>query len=254
MTTRDLSRLFGVDSHSDGTTFFLILMLSLCEQKFWNKPEGRKEDRFPSTWVLDLRFRPKRHSNKQSTNQKSDKGFIFILIVKTFEVLLRAFNTHVTCQTHSSCRGAYDPFRSYWYAPKFPLDVSSTDFLVKYLSVPEYNVVHPVQVDEVGAFVSHELSHPRIRLRRSSDKEDEVDSEEVHYKLSAFGNNLHLHLKRNRRLLTPSFKVEVIGKNGKIMKRHAMENCHYVGRLKAKSRSTVAISNCNGLVSTSYHH
>lgn len=113
--------------------------------------------------------------------------------------------------------------------------------------VPEYNVVHPVQVDEVGAFVSHELSHPRIRLRRSSDKEDEVDSEEVHYKLSAFGNNLHLHLKRNRRLLTPSFKVEVIGKNGKIMKRHAMENCHYVGRLKAKSRSTVAISNCNGL-------
>ena len=84
--------------------------------------------------------------------------------------------------------------------------------------------MHPVQVDEVGAFVSHELSHPRIRLRRSSDKEDEVDSEEVHYKLSAFGNNLHLHLKRNRRLLTPSFKVEVIGKNGRVMKRHAMEN------------------------------
>lgn len=160
----------------------------------------------------------------------------------------------MTCQTHSSCRGAHDPFRSYWYPPKFPLDVSSTDFLAKYLSVPEYNVVHPVQVDEVGAFVSHELSHPRIRLRRSSDKEDEVDSEEVHYKLSAFGNNLHLHLKRNRRLLTPSFKVEVIGKNGRVMKRHAMENCHYVGRLKAKSRSTVAISNCNGLVSTSYHH
>ena len=110
--------------------------------------------------------------------------------------------------------------------------------------------MHPVQVDEEGAFVSHELSHPRIRLRRSSDKADEVDKEEVHYKVSAFGNNLHLHLKRNRRLLTPGFKVEVIGKNGRVMKRHTMESCHYVGRLKARSRSTVAISNCNGLVST----
>ena len=35
MTTRDLSRLFGVDSHSDGTTFFLILML--LKTSLWTK-------------------------------------------------------------------------------------------------------------------------------------------------------------------------------------------------------------------------
>ncbi|XP_078346439.1 A disintegrin and metalloproteinase with thrombospondin motifs 6-like isoform X2 [Oculina patagonica] len=111
--------------------------------------------------------------------------------------------------------------------------------------VPEYNVVHPIQVDEDGAFVSHELSYPRIRMRRSSDEVDH--HEEVHYKVSAFGNDFHLHLQRNKRLLAPNFKVEIIGKNGRVMKRHTMENCHYVGRLKDRSRSTVAISNCRGL-------
>ena len=106
--------------------------------------------------------------------------------------------------------------------------------------------MHPIQVDEKGAFVSHELSFPRIRMRRSAN---DVDNEEVHYKVSAFGKNLHLQLKRNKRLLAPHFKVEVIGKHGRVMKRHIMENCHYVGALKDRSRTTVAISNCQGLVS-----
>ena len=104
-------------------------------------------------------------------------------------------------------------------------------------------------MDEEGAFVSHELTFPRIRMRRSSG---EVDNEEVHYKVSAFGNDLHLHLKRNKRLLAPGFKVEVIGKRGRVMKRHTMENCHYIGRLKGKARTTVAISNCQGLVSAQF--
>jgi len=111
--------------------------------------------------------------------------------------------------------------------------------------VPEYSVVHPIQVDEEGTFVSHELSYPRIRIRRSSEAVDH--SEEVHYKVLAFGNDLHLHLKRNRRLLAPDFKVEVLGKHGRVLKRHTLENCHYVGRVKASSRSTVALSNCHGL-------
>ena len=107
--------------------------------------------------------------------------------------------------------------------------------------------MHPIQVDEEGAFVSHELSYPRIRIRRSSEEVDH--NEEVHYKVSAFGNDLHLHLRRNRRLLASAFKVEVLGKHGRVLKRHTMENCHYVGRVKARSISTVAMSNCHGLVS-----
>lgn len=105
--------------------------------------------------------------------------------------------------------------------------------------------MHSFQVDEEGTFVSHELSYPRIRIRRSSEEVDH--NEEVHYKVSAFGNDLHLHLKRNRRLLAPAFNVEVLRKHGSVLKRHTMKNCHYVGRVKARSRSTVAMSNCNGL-------
>lgn len=51
-----------------------------------------------------------------------------------------------------------------------------------------------------------------------------------------------------------SFKVEVIGKNGRVMKRYVMENCYYVGRLKVKLRLIVVISNCNGLVSILYYY
>lgn len=115
-----------------------------------------------------------------------------------------------------------------------------------FVSVPEYNIVHPIQVDDEGTFVSHELSFPRIRMRRAVGSAHE---DEMQYKVSAFGNDFHLHLKRNKRLLTPNFKVEVIGKDGNVMKRHAMENCHFVGRLKDKSRTKVAVSNCEGLVS-----
>lgn len=111
-------------------------------------------------------------------------------------------------------------------------------------NVPEYHIVHPTQVDEEGAFVSHELTFPRIRRRRTAD---ENDNEQVHYKVSAFGSDLHLHLKRNKRLLAPNFKVEVIGRQGRVLKRHSLENCHYVGRLKDRSSTAVAISNCEGL-------
>ena len=111
--------------------------------------------------------------------------------------------------------------------------------------VPEYDVVHPIQVDEEGRFVSHELSYPRIRMRRSNEEED---PDVIHYKVSAFGDDLHLHLKRNERLFSPGMKVEVIGKNGRVMKRHGVENCHFTGSVKTRQRSSVAISNCKGLV------
>lgn len=125
---------------------------------------------------------------------------------------------------------------------KSTISIVSSDIFV---SVPEYNIVHPIQVDDEGTFVSHELSFPRIRMRRAVGGAHE---DEVHYKVSAFGNDFHLRLKRNKRLLAPNFKVEVIGKDGRILKRHAMENCHFVGRLKDKSRTKVAMSNCEGLV------
>lgn len=112
-------------------------------------------------------------------------------------------------------------------------------------AVPDYAVVHPYQVDHDGNFLTHELSFARIRSRRDTTK----DSHDVHYKVKAFDKHLHLKLKENKKLLSPNFKVEVIGHNGKVLKTHKIKNCHYTGTVKSHKRSKVAISNCRGLVS-----
>jgi len=116
-----------------------------------------------------------------------------------------------------------------------------------YFSVPEYDIVHPTQVTSSGAFLTHDLSRQRIRERRNANQSPKDD---IYYNLKAFGSNLHLKLERNRRLLAPDFHVEVLGHDGQILKRHTLENCHWTGTVGSSSRSTVAVSNCNGLVST----
>lgn len=103
-------------------------------------------------------------------------------------------------------------------------------------------------MDHEGNFLTHELSFARIRTRRDTVK----DSHDVHYKVKAFGKHLHLKLKENKKLLSPNFKVEVIGNKGKLLKTHKMKNCHYTGTVKSHKRSRVAISNCRGLVSNSF--
>ena len=85
-------------------------------------------------------------------------------------------------------------------------------------------------------------------MRRNAEMEE---SDDVHYKVAAFGDNLHLHLERNRRFLAPNFKVEVLGTAGTVVKRHTVENCYYTGTVRGRIRSNVALSNCDGLVSIS---
>ncbi|XP_032220130.2 A disintegrin and metalloproteinase with thrombospondin motifs 6 isoform X2 [Nematostella vectensis] len=110
--------------------------------------------------------------------------------------------------------------------------------------VPEYDITSPVQISKDGKFIAHELSYQRIRERR-----DFADHhfDDIYYKLRAFGSDFHLNLVRNRRLLAPDFQVEVIGRDGRILKRHTMENCHFTGKVRSSTRSTVAMSNCQGL-------
>ena len=104
-------------------------------------------------------------------------------------------------------------------------------------------------MDHAGNFLTHELSFARIRSRRDATDKSYVDTHNVHYKVKAFGKHLHLKLKENKKLLSPNFKVEVIGHKGKVLKTHKMRNCHYTGTVKSHKRSRVAISNCKGLVS-----
>lgn len=76
----------------------------------------------------------------------------------------------------------------------------------------------------------------------------------MYYKVLVFGNDFYFYLKWNRRLLVFVFKVEVLGKYGRVLKWYIMENCYYVGRVKVRLRLMVVMSNCYGLVSMSCNY
>ena len=114
------------------------------------------------------------------------------------------------------------------------------------LSVPEYDVIHPVQVDYHGNFLSRDLANGNTRRKRDAGS---TTKEGLFFKFSAFGRDYHLNVTLNDKLLSPNFVVEVRG-NGTSRFQYDIEHCHYIGQLVSVKghASKVAISNCDGLV------
>ncbi|KAJ6666095.1 hypothetical protein lerEdw1_000999 [Lerista edwardsae] len=72
----------------------------------------------------------------------------------------------------------------------------------------DYVFVTPVEVDSRGAYISHDILHS-ARTKRSTPSSESS----LHYKFSAFGQELHLELKPSV-LFSHSFSVQVLGKDG----------------------------------------
>ena len=112
--------------------------------------------------------------------------------------------------------------------------------------VPDYDITHPVQVDENGEFLSHDSSHGNSRRKR------EIGSpikEPLFIKLSAFGQDYHINVTLNDQLFSPNFVIEV--RNNRTSRiSFEVDNCHYVGQLMSTKgqAAKVAVSNCDGLV------
>lgn len=106
--------------------------------------------------------------------------------------------------------------------------------------VPEYDVSSPYQSNYEGDFVSYSM-YP-ARTKRST-----VLHDSSFYKLDAFGTKLHLKLKRNEHLMTPSIKVLRLNSDGTVTSHSAPENTFYLGHVDSDPRSTVAVSNDGGL-------
>lgn len=102
----------------------------------------------------------------------------------------------------------------------------------------------PVEVDSGGSYISHDILHNR--KRRSAHGA----SSSVHYRFSAFGQDLHLELKPSA-LLSSHFIVQVLGKDGASETREpaVVQQCLYQGFIRNDSLSSVAVSTCAGLVS-----
>ena len=132
-------------------------------------------------------------------------------------------------------------------------------------------VVYPVRTDSSGHTISLDItseftSFPNRRKRQAPDSNDEEISyenieadkrdskiENEDEKFFVIINNqyeeLFLHLKQNKRLVSPHTLVEWVLEDGsRIIKNSSAKNCFYVGHeVNTKGNSLVAVSNCNGL-------
>lgn len=145
-----------------------------------------------------------------------------------------------------------------------PVCVPLTDSLQHVLR--EYGLVRPVSVDADGGFLSHAISASRLsgqgshrRRRRQANQHGETDEEQDHlrhketlfYNVTVFGQEFHLRLRLNSRLVAPGAKVEWLEDDNQTHSEPLLpSDCLYVGYVTNVQDTSVAISNCDGLVSS----
>ncbi|KAJ7996439.1 hypothetical protein DPEC_G00237090 [Dallia pectoralis] len=134
----------------------------------------------------------------------------------------------------------------------------------------EYRVVKPVSTDAAGQFLSAAVSAPKLdvrhqQARRRRRREAAVTSdpsggdlddlvftaghrETIFYNVTVFGQELHLRLHLNSRLVAPGTKVEWHETDNQTRFEPLRDNdCFYVGEVANVRGTSVAISNCDGL-------
>lgn len=123
-------------------------------------------------------------------------------------------------------------------------------------------------MDAEGRFLSHAVSAGRVaggqsrrRRRREvgvgDDDEWEGPKEEpmalrqkLYYNVTIFGREFHLRLHHNARLVAPGAKMEWHDDSDSTLHSEPLhDECLYVGDVKDEPGASVAISNCDGLVS-----
>lgn len=123
--------------------------------------------------------------------------------------------------------------------------------------------MRPISVDAEGRFLSHAVSagstaggQHRRRWRREAGGGQETDElaapqeERLYYNVTIFGREFHLRLRHNARLVAPGAKVEWRDDSDSTRRSEPLhDHCLYVGDVAGAPSATVAISNCDGLVS-----
>lgn len=104
------------------------------------------------------------------------------------------------------------------------------------------------EVDSRGDYVSHDIVHHQ-RRRRALDQQG---GDSLHLRLKGSRHDFHVDLKASSNLVAPGFVVQTLGKRGtKALHMFPPEDfCFYQGSLRSHRNSSVALSTCQGLVST----
>lgn len=123
----------------------------------------------------------------------------------------------------------------------------------------------PVRTDAQGRLVSHVVSaasaQAGVRARRAAPVQtpglpgdhEEDPGGRLFYNVTVFGRDLHLRLRPNARLVAPGATVEWQSESGATRVEPLLGTCLYVGDVAGLAEaSSVALSNCDGLVSTPF--
>lgn len=133
----------------------------------------------------------------------------------------------------------------------------------------EYGLMVPFSTDSQGRYISHVVSagsgskseaadeNPsapgsRRRMARSAPQTPSVTSstgQHLFFNVTLFGKELHLRLKANRRLVAPGAFVEWQEDFEEKAKERIHRDCVFTGDVTDMPEASVAISNCDGLVS-----
>ncbi|NXP04540.1 ATS7 metalloproteinase, partial [Thinocorus orbignyianus] len=109
------------------------------------------------------------------------------------------------------------------------------------------DIVHPIKVDESGAFLSYDLSHRALHRRSPSSRGKLLAFYELRYR----GQPLRFNLSLNPHLLAPSFVIE--RRHGGTARAKiqplAHNACHMQGEVRGQALATglAALSTCDGL-------
>lgn len=150
----------------------------------------------------------------------------------------------------------------------------------------EYGLVTPFSTDSHGHFLSHLLSathKQRVKREASPSTGTAAAEQKLYFNISAFGKEFHLRLRPNQQLVAPGAMVEwhdqvweppgnhtddstpagnasssaanrteAPGGSERILRRELLKtDCTFVGDITDVPGASVAINNCDGLVSSS---
>jgi len=99
----------------------------------------------------------------------------------------------------------------------------------------EYEIVAPRVVTESGLFLSNRI-------------QDTVGNERLYISFRAFGEEFHLDLRKNHKLVDSRFTSEILDGIYQLPRQNLTRNCYYIGIVRSRSQSSVALSGCHGLM------
>ncbi|XP_007936975.1 ADAM DEC1 [Orycteropus afer afer] len=104
-----------------------------------------------------------------------------------------------------------------------------------------YEVVHPKKL--------HILHKREIKNKTENHGKEERYEPEVQYQIVLNGEEIILHLQKNKHLLGPDYTETYYSPRGEeiTMSLQNMEHCYYEGYIQNEERSVASISTCDGL-------